>query len=169
MGGSWENFRQWWYPAPFRIHGSSPEIGRLCLELDALREQLAVSAEGGGSAREQPGAGAGLDKDFIVTLCNNLFRLDRSVQRAAKQGSEEAERLQDHLARLRRNLQEKGVTYEDLSGQQYHSGRADFEPLGSPMASPGLNWPTILKCERPVVLRNGEVLQCAKGVVGTPA
>ena len=170
MSEAWESFRQWWYPAPFRIRSGSPEIGLLCLELDAIHEKLAVlPARGeGGPPRPQPAASTDLDRRFIVALCNNLHRLERSAERAAKQGADEAERLKDHLARVRSDLKEKGVTYEDLTGQQYTPDQKDFEPLGAPQPMPGLRWATILQCERPAVLRGGEILQRAKGVVATP-
>jgi len=169
MSRAWESFRQWWYPEPFRIRSGAPEIGLLCLELDAIHEKLAALRVGGGAPPPQPVSPAQLDRGFIVALCNNLHRLDRSAVRAEKEGADEAERLKDHLARVRSDLKEKGLTYEDLSGQQYTPDRADFESLGAPRPMPGLNWPTIMQCERPVVLRGAEILQRAKGVVATPA
>jgi hypothetical protein len=170
MSEAWEGFRQWWYPPPFRIRSSSPEIGRLCLELDLIRKKLdALSTDTEERTKAAPVIAAELDKNFAVALCNNLHRLDRCIARVAKQGSDEADRLQDHIARVRSDLEEKGVTYEDLTGQEYSSGRADFEPLGTPQPVSGIRWPTIMQCERPVVLRNGKILQCAKGVVGAPS
>ncbi len=169
MSGAWESFRQWWYPSPFRVRSGSPEIGLLCRELDSIMKKLdAMTGSGAGGPQAESAKATDLEKGFAVALCNNLYRLDRSVARAAKQGSDEADRLRDHLARLRTDLKEKGIAYEDLTGQQYHSGRADFEPLGTPQPVEGLRWPTIVQCERPAVLRRGEILQSAKGVVGIP-
>ena len=167
-------FRQWLYPAPFRIEEGDPRSGLLVLELIAIQERIAALAPQGArpepaSAVPPPAPSGGVDKAVAIPLCNQLMRIERSAARAAQQGASEAGRLQGHLDRLRKSLEESGVRYEDLTGQAYDHGRSDFEPLGEPQARPELKWATIIQCECPVVRLRGQLAQKAKGIVGVPA
>jgi len=157
------------YPAPFRIGAGDPRAGLLILELAAIKEMAGALPP---SERPEPipePVSGTLDKDFAVSICNQMLRLQRSAQKARQQGAGEAERLQGHLERLRKLLEDQGVEYEDLTGQTYDPGRSDFEPLGEPQLMPELRRDTIVQCERPVVLLKGKPVQKAKGIVGTPA
>ncbi len=112
--------------------------------------------------------GDGLPAALAIELCNKLHQLSRSVEKAREQGSAEADRLKNHVARLARTLREQSVEWEDLTGQAYDPGRADFEQLGEPQERPELNGKTIIQCERPVVRIMGRPVQAARGIVGVP-
>jgi len=173
MSELWNRFRQKMYPSALRIEAGAPETGLLILELASVKEMLAALQTKAPPVEKPPEedkpAAEKLDENMAVAICNHMLRLERSAGKARQQGSGEAERLQGHLERLKATLADSGVKYEDLTGQAYDPDRTDFEPLGEAQPRPELRWPTIVQCERPVVLLNGKLAQKAKGVVGTPA
>src|SRR6266699_2982623 len=69
-------------------------------------------------------------KSLTTDLCNRLHAMTRAVARAREKGMPEADRLNTQLDRLNRTLSEHSITWEDLTGQGYEAGRADFDPLG---------------------------------------
>jgi len=173
MSEAWNRLKQRMYPSALRIEAGAPDTGLLILELASVREMLAALETKAPPADPPPAtadrASQKVDENMAVAIGNHMLRLERSATKARQQGSAEAERLQGHLERMKATLADNGVKYEDLTGQPYDSGRVDFEPMGEPQPRPDLRWPTIIQCERPVVLLNGKLAQKAKGVVGTPA
>ncbi len=125
----------------------------------AISEEVATAAKSSGAA---------IEKAFAIELCNQLYRLSKSVTKAQEQGGSDALKLKGHLDRLGKILDERSVRWEDLTGQAYHPGRADFEPLGEPQTTPGLLQKTIIKCERPAIRLDGAIIQLASGTVGKP-
>jgi hypothetical protein len=134
------------------------------IRLAAMLEEL----EAGGGTGPNPSPPPPPSKSFVTELCNRLHQLSRTVKKASDQQGPESDRLKTHMERLDKTLREYSIGWEDLTGQAYHPGRADFEPLGEPRSQAGLTRDTIVQCDRPVVRIDGRVVQSAKGVVGTP-
>ena len=177
MSRLWNTVNQWLYPPAFRIKVEDDEAGiavlvtRLMAALEPLERSVPeppasfpapVETQAG-----DPGTVA-IDRSFAIEMCNQIHRLSRSVNKVQEQGGTEADKLRGHLDRLGKILDQRSVKWEDLSGQVYHDGREDFDPLGEPKITPGLLRKTIIACERPVVRMGGAVIQTAKGVVGKP-
>jgi hypothetical protein len=171
MGDVANKLRQRLFPRPFRIDGGDVEPALLLSHLVAIEHLLAASQPAAAEPDDRPRSDPtsdGLDRNFVVDLCNQLHRVHRTAKRLEEQGSREAERLNGHVERLQRLLETHQVSSLDLTGQQYDPGRMDFEPLGDPQPTKGLRWLTIIQCERPAVLLRGTLLQRAKGIVGSP-
>jgi hypothetical protein len=174
MNHWWVSFRQWLYPLGCRLPAGDDEtilllsVAELLSLSDSLARAQAAAAKPAPTAVE-PAAASGPDKAFVVDLCNQVHRLSRWAVKIQEQGGAEADRLTGHLGRLGRVLEEHKVRWEDLSGQVFEPGLSYFEPLGDPQPTAGLQRPTIIRCERPVVRLGGKVVQAAKGTVGVPA
>jgi hypothetical protein len=171
----WSAFNQWLYPRELRIEVSTADgvaamVAASLAELAARQGTGARAFDAGAAAKAAtPAAAAGLEKSFVLELCNNFHRLSRSAKPFQETNSAEAGRMNRNLDQLKKVLHDNGIECVDLTGQAYDPGRADFEPLGEPQATPGLTRKTIIQCERPLVLLHGKLLQPAKGIVGRPA
>ena len=171
----WSAVRQRFYPPEFRIEPSTAEasavviaaclaeiadqVGRVVGKPDPVSPDQAV----------MPPPGGGLEKSFVIDLCNNFHRLSRSAKPFQETGGSEAARMSRSLEQLRKVLQDNGIECVDLTGQVYEPGRSDFESLGEPQSTPGLARPSIIQCERPLVRLKGKMIQPGKGIVGKPA
>ncbi|HEY3840463.1 MAG TPA: hypothetical protein VGL72_28020 [Bryobacteraceae bacterium] len=164
-------FRQALYPPEFQITPGDDEasLAVMVAHLATMMETLAPLAPTD-TPKPPPVVTptAGPDKAFVIDLCNQVHRLSRAVKKAQEQGGAEADKLQRHLDRLGEILAGYKVEWEDLTGQAYDPGRADFDPLGEPVMVPGLQRKTIIQCERPAVRFGGVLIQPAKGTVGRP-
>jgi hypothetical protein len=149
------------------------ELAARCRELEGSE------AAGGqdGQTRKVPdtpageaGTDGGLGTDLILTLANSLFRLERNLVdlEAGAPDSRELRSLRRAHERIEAALREHGVEWRDLCGEIYDVGRLDFERLGPSIAKVGLDRDRIGRCERPIVLLRGQLLQTARGVVETP-
>ena len=181
---AWLRAKQWLYPPEFRIHAGSSDAQALSVLADVVSRVLAQAERAARStpaaAAEEfppaPGAGpipapapAGLDKAFVIDLCNSVHRLARAAKPLLDAAGSDASRVQRNFDLLRKALQARGIEAVDLSGQVFSPDRYDFEPLGEPQATEGLTRLTIVQCERPFITLDGKMLQPAKGIVGRPA
>jgi len=109
--------------------------------------------------------------DAIVGLCNDLFRLRRNAEQQAAEGinSKEVRSSARALEHANNMLKDMGIEYIDLTGEVYDDGRTDFDPIAEPEIAPGLDRMKILRCERPVILLNGKLIQKGRGLVVKPA
>jgi hypothetical protein len=163
------------YPREFRILPVGGESGAAQWIAHALRiaeppaQPPPASAETSTSNREPPPSTAtGQGNAFLIEICNQVHRLTRSAKKIQEGGGAEGDRLNRHVERLRQVLNDHSVSWEDLTGQAFDSGRSDFEPLGEPQVVAGLRRKTIVQCERPVIRLSGKLVQSARGVVGKP-
>lgn len=167
--------RQWRYPAEFRIVADcrSDELDNLLVRLanQVLESRAAPSTTGmqptvdGGAARSL------LDqKNFIVELCNQYFRLCSHVASLSRErrATGEMKPLQRALERVQKLFEGEAIVCLDLSGQDYDEGRADFERFGEFERRQGLVGRLIVECERPLVMSGGRIWQKAKGTVAIP-
>jgi hypothetical protein len=175
MSRWWPALKQALYPPEFQISPMEGESDlaaamlRLIATVEALpRTAETPPAEAKKDAGTPPPAPDGLEKAFVIDLCNQIHRLNRGLKKAQENGNPEAGGLKAHVDRLAKTLANHSVQCEDPSGQIWDPGRVDFEPLGEPQIVPGLTQLTILQCERPVVRLGGKVIQSAKGAVGAP-
>lgn len=173
----WINLKQKLYPPEFQILAEGDGLGAatgllllaMLTQAKAARLVSMVSAESSQAkfpAHDAPGK---LEKEFVIDLCNQIHRLSRSTKKLQGAGTAETEKLEGNLNRLQKMLEGHAIQWEDLSGQAFHPGRTDFEPLGEPQVLPGLSRMTIVQCERPVIRLGGMLIQPARGVVGRPA
>ena len=165
--------RQWTFPASFRIApgGGGDWAGALVDAVIEARKAAESVRETAPPADAETGASAGLDPDFLVPLCNDLFRLQRNVCQLQTEGndSKEVRSIGRALESLEEFLKEHSVECLDLTGQAYDDGRTDFEPIGAPEEVPGLEGKKISVCERPYIAFHGKVIQRARGIVAIPA
>ena len=176
--------RQYIFPALFRITpkavdkaaGQAASLSMLAA-FAQQRQQIADSdwqqrlteAEKAGAAKKN-NAECELDRDFIVSLCNEYFRADRNLAKLERQDQppQQARRIRKSLNDIGWLFERYAIECKDLTGQPYDIGRLDFEQLAEPETAPGLKGPTITLCERPAVVLRGRLLQRAKGLVSKP-
>lgn len=183
--------RQWTFPPEWRIEPAGPEdwsesaakaLADMARESENLRARVearlaqdrlqaqqaaAHAAEASGSTGSAKGE---LEPGFAIGLCNEYFRLQRNLMslREKQPESKEVERLGRVLENIDALMKEQRLECLDLAGQAYDVGRNDFEPLGRPEEVEGLLRPQINRCERPLVLLAGKVIQKSRGVVARP-
>jgi hypothetical protein len=172
MSGWWNRLNRWLDHPAARIRGSEDDhrvaiVVHLAAMLEEQARATSTPSAPPPAVPAKPAAGA-LDKGLVTDLCNRLHQLSRAVKKAKEQGGTEADRLKGHIDRLEKTLGEHSIAWEDLTGQAYDPGRADFEPLGEPQETPGLSRKIIIQCERPVIRLEGKVIQSARGIVGKP-
>lgn len=120
-------------------------------------------AEGNGAAGEL------LPKRELAQLCTALFRMERNlVQLDGQESSRQTRGIARNCGKLKETLDGWGVTYKDISGEGFNSGRKDIEVIAADDSS-RVTQPVIDICETPVVMLNGKVIQKAKGTVLRPA
>lgn len=171
----WRLVTQWFFPPEFRIGVSraDPTAALLVSSLTEIADRIGkMAAKADTVSLDQavlPAAGGGLEKGFVVDLCNNFHRLSRSAKPFQDGSGSEAVRMNRSFEQLRKVLHDNGIECVDLTGQVYEPGRSDFESLGEPQPTPGLARTTIIQCERPLVRLKGKMIQPGKGIVGRPA
>ena len=156
--------RQWTYPREFRI-----SVGRASDWHDSpVQVSVGVLPEPPPEAEPAPPA---LDPSVAVDLCNYYFRLLANAKQMEADGREckELRSMTRQLDRFQETLEDYGVSCTDLTGQVYDDTRVDFEPVGEAEVQAGLDRRRIVRCECPVVMMNGKLLQKARGVVARPA
>lgn len=111
-----------------------------------------------------------VDPALAIALCNGYDRVLQNSRQMTAQGtdSKQLRSIRRALETIEETLRGHGIEYLDLTGQAYHPGREDFEPLGEPEASAEVSRPTIARCERPAVLVQGRLVQRARGIVVCP-
>lgn len=168
--------RQLSYPREFRIKVFSGEFWTAALGT-VLAQTLESARKVDQDSRKiqdapiPPKTARGVGKEFIVSLCNDVFRLRRNVKLLLEAGT------QGHMVRgigmaldnVDRLFAKNGIEYKDLAGHSYDPDWLAFELLSEPEESPDTQVETIKMCERPMVTLNGELIQAAKGIVIRPA
>lgn len=164
--------RQWAYPPEFRIQidWESQWAERLGA---ALSQALSLAKSQAAKIAELNTSGQSLNlvnPDFVISLCNDHFRLRRNAQQMQKEGhdSKELRSIGRALENVDHLLEKNNIQCLDLTGEPYDDGRNDFDPLGEAEKIPGLNEKTILRCERPAIWLQGKLIQKAKGIVARP-
>jgi hypothetical protein len=112
-----------------------------------------------------------MNVDFVISLCNDHYRVQRNVEQIEKEGksSKELRSISRALKNVGALLEKHNIQCLDLSGHEYHVGRTDFDPLGEPEEKQGIDTMKILQCERPAIYLDGKLIQPAKGIVAKPA
>lgn len=165
---SWLDLRQKTFPPEFRIDPVEEEDWSASFVV-AVSEVMAL-AKKVKPLDPEPSPPA-LAEDFAVALCNQHFRLHRNAEQiAAETGeSKELRSIQRALRSLSEVFERHGIEFRDLTGQAYDFLRLDFEQIGELEVVTGLDGAKIWRCECPVVLVNGRLIQKARGVVARPA
>jgi len=185
--------RQLLFPPAFRIEPPGPAewaealveaLGTALQEARTLQEKVTASIADapGPEPKAEPGKddpplpappadGGVINTDFIVSLCNDYFRLKRNIEgMKAKHGDiRELGRIERILESVQFLLGENKIECLDLADQDYDAGRKDFDPIGPPEEMPGLVRPKIMRCERPLIRLNGKIIQKSRGLVAKPA
>ena len=109
--------------------------------------------------------------DFAVSVCNQLFRLQRNAEKLDSEGggSKETRSLRRAIEKLESLLKDHDVEWLDLTDQVYDDGRTDFDPVGPPEEVAGIDRMKIALCERPAVFINRKLAQKARGIVARPS
>lgn len=112
-----------------------------------------------------------MNVDFVISLCNDHYRVRRNVEQLESEGnsSKELRSISRALGNVGTLLEKHKIQCLDLTGQEYHVGRTDFDPLGEPEEKEGIDTMKILQCERPAIYLDGKLIQQAKGIVVRPA
>ncbi len=161
-------WRQWFYPREFRIEPTNPENWSTAL-VRLLEEEPSPNAADEEIIVDEPNTY--LDNEFVVNICNQLFRARKDADAVAKEekSTKEIRSLLRAIESAMTLLQEKGVECFDLAGQDYHQGRVDFSPARKAEEVPGLDTAKVAECKRPAVYYQGKLLQKATGVIARPA
>ncbi len=172
--------RQYLFPPEFRIgrirHAelldAFAEMARLIASLgqspgiEPRQKSLEPKQEAeGGEKRGQ------IELSFVLSLCNDLFRLRRNADLLAKEGPEtkEIRSIKRAVERLDDMLKQRGIEYLDITGRLWDYRDVDFEPKGQGVPVVGLTHKRIAACECPLVRIDGRIVQRAQGIVEVPA
>jgi hypothetical protein len=177
----WVRFRQWTFPEEFRLPpvAEVPELDTLRILLASLPPPseavpAALSSPPEPStlpATPVPSPSLSRHDGFMIELCNTQFRLRRNAREMAQKSpsSVEATRIAKAVENLDQLLAEHQIECLDLEGKPYDDGRRDFEPLSVEPGPASVVRPTIGRCERPLIRRNGALVQKGRGIVLQPA
>lgn len=173
MSELWSAVRQKTFPRPFRIEAGAAEDWAESLAA-ALAGAKTAAREPSPAVSEPSAAPTGppaLAEDFVRALCDHQFRLRRNAAQLAAEGanSKELRSIRRALEGIDELLAEHGIECRDLTGEDYDFLRLDFEQIGQAETIPGLAGMKIWRCERPAVLVDGKLVQCARGIVARPA
>lgn len=154
--------RQVTYPPAFRI-AAMPIWDESLSELKVLTELIETLNE---DSKPQE-----VNESLAQGLCNEHFRLMRTLSKLERgdKPPREARRLRATLEEMLQLFDQYGFTYQDISGQDWHPNRMDFEQFAEADIDPTLTRSKIRVCERPAVFLNERLIQTAKGIVARPA
>ena len=111
-----------------------------------------------------------LTEAFASALCNEHFRLVSHITQLER--TVDSPRLMRRLRNTAEDLQQifaqQDIEYCDLTGQDYHEGRLDFENIAPAEVDTSLAKPKIALCEHPAVFLKGRLIQTARGIVARP-
>ena len=107
--------------------------------------------------------------DFLVRVAEEVWRLERRVERAARTAGEEPlKSIRDSAMRLRDTLDSGRVRLEDHHGEPYHEGmRLDIVHVDGDPAPEQPLW--IVETIKPTVLLDDHVLSAGQVILGTQA
>jgi hypothetical protein len=176
--------RQWRVPSEFRVDtadaaGWVESLTRALVAVSPPTSELAPPAappelqqapvpdvptgRGGGEAMD------GLDNKFVISLCNDYHRLRRSIRRTLESTPAAHTKFVDRaIEDLEYCLKERGIECRDLTGELYHHGRKDFDPIAPATPVAGLEHSRISACELPLVRVHGRMIQLARGLIERP-
>jgi len=106
----------------------------------------------------------------VVEACNTLFRIGADHARLRSDDPEldaAIRRIGTNLRQFTRELRRRRIESLDLAGRPFDPNLNEFEPRGH-VAVSGVSVPTIHECFRPLVTRDGRIVQPAVGVVANP-
>jgi len=111
-----------------------------------------------------------INVEFVKNICNEHFRLIYHLTQLEKIPNlpRSVHRLRTTAENLKQIFEQQGIEYYDLTGQDYHEGRLDFENIALAEIDLNLNKPKIVICESPAIFLNGKLIQCARGIVARP-
>ena len=165
--------RQKAFPPAFRIDSRNSDEWPTALArtLTELRQALDTPRAMPPVSEPARDNGPTLAPDFVVSLCNYYFRLNRNAFQMEREGlnSKELRSIKLALESIETLFQKQGIECRDLTGQEYDFGRLDFEQIGQPSPVRGLDRLRIGRCERPAIMLAGKLIQKAKGLVDRPA
>jgi hypothetical protein len=172
--------RQHLYPPEFRIppvdgDDLADALSEITSAVARLAQEEATPQHADRSAAPQgdskPDKRGEMETAFVVSLCNDLFRLRRNAETLAKSGSEtkEVRSIGRAIERLDDMLKQRGIEYHDMTGKPWDARDVDFEPKGQPVPVPGISRKRIAACECPLVKIGGRMVQRAQGIVEVPA
>lgn len=164
--------RQWRYPREFRIYSDmeSDWIETLGFALSAALDESNRTVIDDNSQPSNIQALDLLNPEFLVSLCNDHFRLKRNASIMAEevQSSKELRSILRSLKKVDDLLETNGIQCLDLTNEPYDPGRQDFQSLGEAEQEVGIDEQIIRLCECPVILLNGKLIQKARGIVAGP-
>ncbi|CAK0755277.1 conserved hypothetical protein [Gammaproteobacteria bacterium] len=157
--------------APFRI---TPSVA-VAWRMSASRAVIAaltpfVKAEEEYRRHLTKHNGSGITEEFAKNICNEHFRLTSHLAQLERMPSppRPVRRLRTATEYLQQAFEQQGIEYHDLTGQEYHEGRLDFENIAVAEIDPSLTKPKIVVCENPVIFLHGKLIQTARGIVARP-
>lgn len=108
--------------------------------------------------------------EFAKNICNEHFRLTHHLAQLEKipNPPRSVQRIRSTAEYLKQAFIEQGIEYYDLTGQDYHAGRLDFENIAAAEVDASLNKPKIIVCENPAIFLHGKLIQIARGIVARP-
>ncbi|CAK0781955.1 hypothetical protein CCP3SC15_90021 [Gammaproteobacteria bacterium] len=161
---------QYSFPAPFRI---VPSVA-VAWQMSAAWAAIAVLAPFGKVVEEYQQRltknDGGITEEFAKGLCNEHFRLVSHLAQLERMTDppRPVRRLRTAAEYLQQTFEQQGVEYRNLTGQDYHEGRLDFENIAPAEVDPSLTTPKIVVCEYPAVFLRGRLIQTARGIVARP-
>ena len=166
-----KKIREWGQPPAFQIEsGDVADIWTRMMDMmlslaDVRTEPL---PEDKSPKANEPTAT--FDPGLAVVMANDLMRIRQNVVQMETEGreSKETRSIKRAASKLEEALQARGVECRDLTDQDYDFGRTDFEQIGAAVETEGLIRMKIVRCERPVVVVNGLLVQKARGLVARP-
>jgi hypothetical protein len=128
----------------------------------AMESRLNRLGRGARNAKQS----APLDGQFLAELAVGLWRLQGTLQREYGGGDITETRSWRHLQRLMKQMEDRGITLADKTGEEYDPGMSlkvvhcqEVENLSREIVHETLS---------PTVFFNGEVLRAGEVIVGMP-
>ncbi len=159
------------FPAAFRITPSVAVLWQMS-ESSAMATMLAVAGPAREESRRRMTRAEGeIPTAFANNLCNEHFRLVSHLVQLEK--TPNAPRLIRRLWSVAEEMQnvfkQQEIEYVNLTGQDYHEGRLDFENIAPAEIDSSLITSRIVVCEHPAVFLRGRLTQSARGIVARPS
>ncbi len=174
--------RRWWvcayqhrFPGPFRITPSVAVVWQRSSHcaIVAILAGVGKTMEAG---QQETSRSDAIPEAFARNLCNEHFRLASHLAQLDRMDRMDRmvdsprilRRLQNAALDLQRVFEQYAIEYRDLTGQDYHAGRLDFENIAPAEVDGSLTNPKIVVCEHPAVFLCGKLIQTARGIVARP-
>ncbi|CAK0777457.1 hypothetical protein CCP3SC1_80028 [Gammaproteobacteria bacterium] len=158
------------FPAPFRITPSAAVTWQVAAPWAAITVLASADSVMEEHRQRLTRHSDGITEDFVKDLCNEHFRLVSHLTQLERMADppRQVRRLRTSVEYLQQAFEQKGIEYFDLTGQDYHEGRLDFENISPAEVDPSLTIAKIVVCEHPAVFLRGRLIQTARGIVARP-